>query len=42
MKTDHFSYLVLSKNRNSNIPRDLGDDVRKEIPLEDQSFRKFI
>jgi hypothetical protein len=42
METGHFPYLVLSKNRNPDVLGNLGKDIRKEIPLGDQSFRKFI
>jgi hypothetical protein len=42
METGHFPYLVLSKNRNPNILRDLGIDVKKEVPLGESSFKKFV
>jgi hypothetical protein len=42
METDHFPYLVLSKNRNLDISRDLGNTVRREVPLGDLNFEKFI
>jgi hypothetical protein len=42
MKIGHFPYLALSKNRNPGILENLGNDTREEIPLGDESFRKFI
>jgi hypothetical protein len=37
LETVHFPYLILSKKGNRNISRSLGNVIRKEIPLENQS-----